>query len=61
MRLIENLSILSLKDFLRTPRNWDVFIACGSFEARCTRSSDIFIDKKVEIENNVIWHKHCAL
>lgn len=56
MRLIENLSILSIEDFLTQPRKWDVFISCGSFEERCTRSSNIFINKKVEIDTSIIFN-----
>lgn len=56
MRLIENLSVLSIEDFLTQPRNWDIFISCGSFEERCKRSSDIFLDKKVEIGTSIIFN-----
>ena len=56
MRLIENLSFLSIEKFLSPPRKWDIFISCGSFETRCTRSSDIFIDKKVEIGTSIIFN-----
>jgi len=56
MRLIENLSILHIEEFLSQPRNWDIFITCGSFEERCKRSSDIFLDKKVEIETSIIFN-----
>ena len=56
MRLIENLSVLSLEKFLSPPRKWDIFISCGSFEERCTRSSDIFLDKKVEIGTSIIFN-----
>lgn len=56
MRLIENLSVLSIEDFLTELRQWDVFISCGSFETRCTRSSDIFLDKKVEIGTSIIFN-----
>lgn len=47
MRLIENLSIIPAENVLGTYRNWDVFISCGSFEERCTRSSEIFLNKNV--------------
>lgn len=56
MRLIENLSILSIGNFLTQPRKWDVFISCGSFEERCTRSSDILPGKKVEIGTSIIFN-----
>lgn len=56
MRLIENLSVLSTEDFLTQPRKWDNFISCGSFEQRCIRSSDIFLDKKVEIGTSIIFN-----
>lgn len=56
MRLIENLSVLSIEDFLTQPRKWDIFISCSSFEERCTRSSDIFLDKKVEIGTSIIFN-----
>lgn len=56
MRLIENLSVLSIEDFLTQPRNWDIFISCGSFEERCKSSSDIFLDKKVEIGTSIIFN-----
>ena len=56
MRLIENLSILSIEDFLIKPRDWDIFISCGSFEERCKRSSDIFLDKKVKIGTSIIFN-----
>jgi len=56
MRLIENLSVLPIEDFLTEPRNWDIFITCGSFERRCTRSSSIFIDKKAKIETSIIFN-----
>lgn len=56
MRLIENLSVLSIENFLTQPRKWDIFISCGSFEERCTRSSDIFLDKKTEIGTSIIFN-----
>lgn len=56
MRLIENLSVLSIEDFLTEPRNWDIFISCGSFEERCKRSSDIFLDKNVKIDTSIIFN-----
>jgi len=56
MRLIENLSILPIENFLIQPREWDVFISCGSFEKRCTRSSNIFMDKKVDIGTSIIFN-----
>lgn len=56
MRLIENLSIISTEDFFVQPRMWDIFITCGSFEERCVRSSNIFLDKKVEIGTAVIFN-----
>ena len=55
MRLIENLSILSIENFLAEPRKWDVLITCGSFETRCTRSSDILLRKKVELGTSIIF------
>jgi hypothetical protein len=56
MRLIENLSVLSIEDFLIKLRNFDIFISCGSFEERCKRSSDIFLDKKVKIGTSIIFN-----
>ena len=56
MRLIENLSILRIERFLSQPRNWDIFITCGSFEERCKRSSDVFLDKKVKIGTSIIFN-----
>jgi hypothetical protein len=56
MRLIENLSILSIGDYLTQPRNWDIFITCSSFEERCKRSSDIFLGKNVEIATSIIFN-----
>lgn len=55
MRLIENLFVVSIEDFLYQPRKWDSFISCGSFEERCMRSSDIFLDKKVKIGTSIIF------
>jgi len=56
MRLIENLSVVSTEDFLTQPQKWNVFISCGSFEERCRRSSDIFLDKRVEIGTSIIFN-----
>ncbi len=56
MRLIENLSILSIENFLTQTRKWDIFISCGSFEERCTRSSDILSGKKAEIGTSIIFN-----
>lgn len=56
MKLIENLSILSLEDFLTKPRKWDIFISCGSFEERCKRSSDILLKNNVEIDTSIIFN-----
>lgn len=56
MKLIENLSIVSIEDFLSQPVEWDAFISCGSFEQRCIRSSSIFLDKRVKIGNSIIFN-----
>lgn len=56
MRLIENLSIISIENFLTQQRNWDVFISCTSFEERCLRSSNIFLDKKVKFETSIVFN-----
>lgn len=59
MRLIENLSILSIEEFLtesRKPRNWDIFISCGGFEERCKRSSEFFFSKNVKIDTSIIFN-----
>ena len=56
MRLVENLSILDLEEFLSVKKDWDIFINCSSFEERCTRSSDIFIEKEVKIGTSIIFN-----
>lgn len=56
MRLLENLSLLSLEEFLTQPKKWDLFICCGSFEERCETSSTIFLDKKVELGTSIIFN-----
>lgn len=56
MILIENLSVVSAEDFLTESRKWNVFISCGSFEERCTRSSHIFLVKNVKIGTSIIFN-----
>jgi hypothetical protein len=55
-RLIENLSILRLDDFLSDSEKFDVFITCGSFEKRCITSSSIFAKKNVKIGKSIIFN-----
>jgi len=56
LRLIENLSIVPAEKALDTYKNWNVFISCGSFEERCTRSSEILLNKNVEIGSSIIFN-----
>ncbi|NQS90168.1 hypothetical protein HQ584_10310 [Patescibacteria group bacterium] len=56
MKLIENLSIVHMEDFLVDPFEWDVLISCGSFEERCIRSSEIFLEKKTKIHDSIIFN-----
>jgi hypothetical protein len=55
MILVENLSIIPLEKFLEKNAVWDIFITCGSFENRCLRSCDIFINKKVKFNTSIIF------
>ncbi len=55
MELIDNLSVLPVEQFLADGMNWDVFISCGSFETRCTRSSELFRDSLVQLTTSIIF------
>lgn len=56
MMLYENLSIVTMKDFLTQPEEWDIHISCGSFEVRCIRSSAVFLHKRVKVGNSIIFN-----
>jgi len=56
MKLIENLSVVPLEEILTTLKEFDVFVSCGSFEERCVRSSTIFLDKRIEIRDSIIFN-----
>lgn len=56
MKLIENLSVVLLEETLATSKEFDVFVSCGSFEERCIRSSAIFLDKRTEIRDSIIFN-----
>lgn len=56
MRLISNLSIVPITEFLSQARNWDIFICCSSFEDRCLRSIDIFLEKKATLKESMIFN-----
>lgn len=56
MKLIENLSIASAEEYLIGPKDWDIFISCGSFEERCARSSEILLSRHVRIGSSIIFN-----
>lgn len=56
MRLIDNLTIPYLDDFLSNPIKWDIFISCGSFEDRCKMTSKILKNNNVEIGTSIIFN-----
>lgn len=57
MNLIENFNIIPLNMYLNQQSiNWDIFIASGSFEERCIRSSEIFYKNNIKIEKNIIFN-----
>ena len=56
MKLIENNSIIPLKDYLTKDKDWDYFICCSSFEERCTRTSDIMLTKKIKIGTTILFN-----
>lgn len=56
MRLIENFSVIPLGIFLEKPKRWDIFISCAFSEERGTKSSDILLDKNVEIGTSIIFN-----
>lgn len=56
MKLIENLSVVDLDDFLKKPKKWDIFISCVFSEERGTKGSNAFLDRNVEIETSIIFN-----
>lgn len=56
MELISNLSVVPLTEFLSQARKWDTFICCSSFEERCLRSIDIFLEKEVHLKESTIFN-----
>jgi hypothetical protein len=55
MKLIENLSIIPLEDFLSDNMAWDIFITCGSFENRCLGGCILFLNKQVKLDTAIIF------
>jgi hypothetical protein len=56
MPLIENLSVISLEDYLARLEPWDLFVCCSSFEERCKRSSEILRQKEVKIGTSILYN-----
>ena len=54
MRLIDNLSILRLDEYVQLSREWDVFICCGSFEDRSTRTTQVLSGGRVRIDTSIV-------
>ena len=56
MKLIENLSISLLEDYVKDSKKWDICITCGSFEKRCIKSSEIFSKSNVSFGISIIFN-----
>lgn len=56
MKLIQNLSVVPMENYLIKSRKWDFFVTCGSFEERCIRSSDILLSKNISIYTSIIFN-----
>ena len=54
MKLIENMSILPLDEYIKSKTNWDICLSCGSFEQRCLKSSEQFVKGGVSFKTSII-------
>ena len=55
MRLEPDLSVIQVRDYTGKQKHWDLFLACSSFEERCTGASRELADKGTELDHAIVF------